>query len=111
VKGKYYAVRRGRNVGIYETWAACERQIKGFSGAEHQSFRTKQEAYQFLAAPGRERPKDRSEQRNHDPEGGFEASKSQDKIKQTFKCPKFSGNAKDWKLWNKGFNDTSPFGI
>jgi hypothetical protein len=44
-----------------------------------------------------------SNERNHDPEGGFEASKSQDKIKQTFKCPKFSGNAKDWKLWNKGF--------
>ncbi len=103
VKRKYYAVRRGRNIGIYETWAACERQVKGFPGAEHQSFRTKQEAYQFLAASGRERPKDRSEQRNHDPVGGFEASKSQDKIKQTFKCPKFSGNAKDWKLWNKGF--------
>jgi hypothetical protein len=30
-------------------------------------------------------------------------AKSQDKIKQTFKCPRFSGNAKDWKLWNKGF--------
>jgi hypothetical protein len=29
--------------------------------------------------------------------------KSQDKIKQTFKCPRFSGNAKDWKTWNKGF--------
>ena len=28
---------------------------------------------------------------------------SQDKIKQNFKCPKFSGNAKDWKIWNKGF--------
>ena len=30
-------------------------------------------------------------------------TKSQNKIKQTFKCPRFSGNAKDWKLWNKGF--------
>ena len=30
-------------------------------------------------------------------------SKSQDKIKQNFKCPKFSGNTKDWKIWNKGF--------
>ncbi len=31
------------------------------------------------------------------------SSRSQDKIKQTFKCPRFSGNAKDWKAWNKGF--------
>jgi hypothetical protein len=29
-------------------------------------------------------------------------SKSYDKIRQTFKCPKFVGHAKDWKLWNKG---------
>jgi hypothetical protein len=28
---------------------------------------------------------------------------SRDKNKETFKCPRFSGNAKDWKLWNKGF--------
>ena len=26
-----------------------------------------------------------------------------DKIKQSFKCPKFSGQQKDWKQWNKGF--------
>jgi hypothetical protein len=30
-------------------------------------------------------------------------SKGHDKIKQSFKCPRFSGNAKDWKLWHKGF--------
>jgi hypothetical protein len=29
-------------------------------------------------------------------------SKSYDKIRQTFKCPKFVGQAKDWKAWNKG---------
>jgi hypothetical protein len=102
-KGKYYAVKKGRNVGIYETWAACERQVKSFSGAEHQSFRTKQEAYQFLAAPAREPPKKRSEQTNHDAEGLFDTARSQDKIKQSFKCPRFSGHAKDWKIWNKGF--------
>jgi hypothetical protein len=26
-----------------------------------------------------------------------------DKIKQSFKCPRFSGQQKDWKQWNKGF--------
>ncbi len=29
-------------------------------------------------------------------------SKSYDKIRQTFKCPKFTGKVKDWKLWDKG---------
>jgi hypothetical protein len=29
-------------------------------------------------------------------------SKSYDKIRASFKCPKFSGKTKDWKLWDKG---------
>ena len=29
--------------------------------------------------------------------------KSYDKIRQNFKCPKFSGQARDWKIWDKGF--------
>ena len=30
-------------------------------------------------------------------------SKSYDKIRQSFKCPKFSGQAREWKAWHKGF--------
>lgn len=30
-------------------------------------------------------------------------SRSYDKIRQGFKCPKFSGQARDWKTWDKGF--------
>jgi hypothetical protein len=30
-------------------------------------------------------------------------SKSFDKIRQSFKCPRFSGQTKEWKTWNKGF--------
>ena len=29
--------------------------------------------------------------------------RSYDKIRQNFKCPKFSGQARDWKIWDKGF--------
>ncbi len=29
---------------------------------------------------------------------------SYDRIRQTFKCPKFSGKTKDWKLWDKGLH-------
>jgi hypothetical protein len=34
---------------------------------------------------------------------GSGGDKSFDKIKQNFKCPKFSGQSKDWKTWNTGF--------
>ena len=30
-------------------------------------------------------------------------SRSYDKIRQSFKCPRFSGQTKEWKTWNKGF--------
>jgi hypothetical protein len=30
-------------------------------------------------------------------------SRSYDKIRQSFKCPRFSGQCKEWKQWNKGF--------
>ena len=36
--GKYYAVRNGRCPGVYESWEDCEKQVKGFSGAEFKSF-------------------------------------------------------------------------
>ena len=35
---KYYAVREGRVRGIYDSWAACERQVKGYGGAIYKSF-------------------------------------------------------------------------
>ena len=35
---KWYAVRKGNNPGVYTSWADCERQVKGFSGAEFKSF-------------------------------------------------------------------------
>jgi hypothetical protein len=33
---------------------------------------------------------------------GGDVSRGHDKMKQSFKCPRFSGIAKDWKIWNKG---------
>lgn len=45
---KFYAVQRGRAPGIYLTWADCEQQVKGFSGAVYKSFPTKEEAQAFL---------------------------------------------------------------
>lgn len=45
---KYYAVRKGHRPGIYSTWAQCEKAVKGFSGAEFKSFKSKQEAEAFM---------------------------------------------------------------
>mgnify|MGYP001024514416 CR=1 FL=1 len=45
---KFYAVRKGHRPGIYNTWAACEKAVKGFSGAEFKSFKTKAEADNFV---------------------------------------------------------------
>ena len=47
---KYYAVRHGRQAGVFETWAECLRQVSGFSGAEFKSFSTKEEAWAFVHA-------------------------------------------------------------
>lgn len=46
--GKFYAVRKGRKNGIYFTWADCQAQINGFSGAEYKSFKTKEEAEAYI---------------------------------------------------------------
>lgn len=48
-KKKYYAVKKGRVPGIYESWEDCKRQIDHFSGAEYKGFEEKAQAEQFLS--------------------------------------------------------------
>lgn len=45
---KYYAVRKGKVPGIYESWSECHSQIYKFSGAVYKSFETKEEAESFM---------------------------------------------------------------
>lgn len=45
---KIYAVRKGRNTGIFETWAECQEQITGFSGAVYKSFTSYDEAVKYM---------------------------------------------------------------
>lgn len=47
---KYYVVRVGTQPGVYGDWASCQQQVKGVSGAEFKSFKTKEEALEYLAA-------------------------------------------------------------
>jgi ribonuclease HI len=37
-KQKYYVVWKGRKTGIFTTWAECEKQVKGFVGAQFKAF-------------------------------------------------------------------------
>ena len=45
---KYYAVKNGRKIGIFETWDECKAQVDGFSGAEYKSFTKKEDAQNFI---------------------------------------------------------------
>ena len=47
-KRKYYAVKEGRETGIFEMWSDCERSVKGYPGAVYKSFVKKEEAEAFL---------------------------------------------------------------
>ena len=45
---KYYAVKKGRNPGIYTSWDSCLEEVKGYSGAVYKSFKTLEEANDFM---------------------------------------------------------------
>ena len=45
---KYYAVKKGRNPGIYQSWDSCLEEVKGYSGAIYKSFKSLEEAKAFL---------------------------------------------------------------
>lgn len=48
----FYAVAKGRSVGIYQSWAECEAQVKGFSGARYKKFDSESSARDFVSAEG-----------------------------------------------------------
>ncbi len=45
---KYYAVKKGRNMGVYETWDECKANVNGYKGAIFKSFSTQKEANDFV---------------------------------------------------------------
>ncbi|SPO26058.1 related to Ribonuclease H [Ustilago trichophora] len=50
--GGYYAVQKGRQQGIYRTWAECESATKGFAGAVFKKFPTEAAAKEFVKGNG-----------------------------------------------------------
>lgn len=50
-KKKYYVVWHGLQTGVFDSWHACERQVKGVDGALFKSFDTRAAAEQAYASP------------------------------------------------------------
>jgi ribonuclease HI len=46
---KLYAVRRGRQTGVFDSWTACEPLVSGFPGARFKSFTTREQAEAFVS--------------------------------------------------------------
>ena len=40
-KQKYYTVWKGHKIGVFDSWSACQRQVKNFHGAQYKSFESK----------------------------------------------------------------------
>ncbi len=47
-KEKFYAVKTGKNTGIFKTWDECKKQVMGVKGAIYKSFETLEEAENFI---------------------------------------------------------------
>ena len=45
---KFYAVVRGKETGIYDTWETCRRQVEGFPNNHFKGFLTRVEALQYF---------------------------------------------------------------
>lgn len=66
---KFYAVAKGREVGVFTDWTTCEKQVKGFGGALFKSFTTKQAAEQWIQQNdgSNKKRKDMEEEEEKDP--------------------------------------------
>ncbi len=49
---KYYAVRKGRETGVFTSWGQVEPLVKGFPGAQHKSFSDLKSAQSYLGSDG-----------------------------------------------------------
>lgn len=47
-KNKYYAVKNGKEIGIFDNWADCSKQVHGFPGAIYKGFPTLAEANKYF---------------------------------------------------------------
>lgn len=46
--GKFYAVKAGRQTGIFNSWEECKKQVDGYPSASYKSFKTATEAAAYI---------------------------------------------------------------
>lgn len=47
-KTKFYAIKKGKTIGIFNDWDECKQYVLGFPGADYKGFSTKEEALNYL---------------------------------------------------------------
>jgi len=45
---KFYAVKRGKTTGVFESWEECRISVEGYPGAQYKGFSTREEANAYL---------------------------------------------------------------
>ncbi|KAM8953229.1 ribonuclease H1-like [Pelodytes ibericus] len=63
----FYAVRRGRNPGVYNTWDECKEQVDRFPLARYKKFATENEAWEFVRDPSEAKSDEGGEKRSSPP--------------------------------------------
>lgn len=48
---KYYAVKRGKITGVFQSWEECRAAVEGYPGAEYKGFALLEEANAYLGCP------------------------------------------------------------
>ena len=46
---KFYGVRQGRTIGVFDSWDSCRKQVHKFPGAVYKAFPTREEALAFVS--------------------------------------------------------------
>lgn len=60
-KNKFYAVKKGKIPGIYESWEECEKNVKGFHDAQYKGFKSKEEAEEYMQCDDDQHKKDETD--------------------------------------------------
>lgn len=47
-KKKIYAVKKGKQIGLFYNWNECKDAIEGYSGAKYKSFSNEEDAKKYL---------------------------------------------------------------
>ncbi|MBQ9140270.1 MAG: ribonuclease H family protein [Lachnospiraceae bacterium] len=79
---KVYAVKKGLQTGIFESWEACKAAVDGYSGAEYKGFTSREEAMAYLGITGDVEMKQETEHLISYVDGSYEHSL----LKYAFGC-------------------------